>query len=282
MPMSITHLDGKVFDLDNESFLSLISFDKSSLYFDGVTDKVDGRPGLIDLGVSVGYRQMKAVFNIKAANADDYPQRVNRLFRIFDSKNAFYLKYKKEPFRRILVRANNFTPEQITPTIGTVEITFVALFPYWESINSINGTNFTSNEIALWEFDTDGGPTPSPADLVYTKTLSTNPITFTVNNYSAIDIDPRYVGLVITHTGASTNLKIENLTTGDTWQYTGTTIAGDVLELNGVKSLKNGISVFANTNKKLLRLQKGANSIKVTGSTVATNTLKFDFRFYYR
>jgi hypothetical protein len=86
--------------------------------------------------------------------------------------------------------------------------------------------------------------------------------------------------LKITFTGASTNLTITNTTTGDIWQYTGTTQAGDTITLDGVRSLKNGVSVFGNTNRKLITIAPGWNNFTITGAS-GSFTISFDFRFYY-
>jgi len=86
--------------------------------------------------------------------------------------------------------------------------------------------------------------------------------------------------LKITFTGASSNLTITNQTTGDMWQYTGTTQAGDTITLDGVRSLKNGASIFGQTNRKLITLKSGWNDFAITGATGAFE-ISFDFRFYY-
>lgn len=122
---------------------------------------------------------------------------------------------------------------------------------------------------------------PSPyAESVKSTSYTFTTTTFRVFNAGDIDIDPRVLPLKITFTGASTNLTITNQTTGDTWQYTGTTQTGDTITLDGVRSLKNGASIFRNTNRKLITIKPGWNKFIIEGTTGAF-TISFDFRFYY-
>ncbi|MGR5971193.1 hypothetical protein ACT7CX_00300 [Bacillus cereus] len=93
-------------------------------------------------------------------------------------------------------------------------------------------------------------------------------------------IDPKYIPLKIRYRGASKNLAIKNVTTGDVWSYTGESAIGNVIELNGVKSTKNGTSIFGNTNWGLIRIKPGWNDFILSGAT-GDFKIEFDFRFYY-
>ncbi|MFP7447167.1 phage tail family protein, partial [Bacillus infantis] len=105
---------------------------------------------------------------------------------------------------------------------------------------------------------------------------------FSIWNDGDEPVDPRerWAYLQVLFQGASENLTIKNLTTGDEWSYTGTTAAGDIIELNGIRSLKNGSSIFGQTNRKLLTLAPGMNQFEVSGTT-GPFQISFDFRFYY-
>jgi hypothetical protein len=99
------------------------------------------------------------------------------------------------------------------------------------------------------------------------------------NAADGVTIDPRVVPLLITFTGASTNLQIKNLTTGDVWAYTGTTTASNTIKLDGIRSLKNNTSIFANTNHQVITLAPGYNDFQIVGAT-GSFTISFSFRFY--
>lgn len=79
--------------------------------------------------------------------------------------------------------------------------------------------------------------------------------------------------------GVSNGLTIRNKTTGDTWSYSGSTTANDIVLLKGIRSTKNGESIFKDTNKKILTFAPGWNDIEVSGATDFALTLRT--RFYY-
>lgn len=103
--------------------------------------------------------------------------------------------------------------------------------------------------------------------------------TFEILNGGDIAINPRYLSMIVSFKGASTNLKIKNLTTGDMWSYTGTTTVSDTIKLDGIRSTKNGLSIFRDSNRKLIALAPGWNEFVITGASGALE-ITFDFRFY--
>ncbi|MCG6184237.1 phage tail family protein [Anoxybacillus sp. LAT_38] len=107
-----------------------------------------------------------------------------------------------------------------------------------------------------------------------------NQTSFSIYNAGDKTIDPRELPLTITFRGESANLTIINKTTGDTWQYTGTTVKSDFLVLDGIRSLKNGVSIFSDTNRKLITLVPGWNDFTITGAS-GYFEITFNFRFYY-
>jgi hypothetical protein len=110
---------------------------------------------------------------------------------------------------------------------------------------------------------------------VYTARDATE---FTLYNAGDVTIDPRNSPLVITYLGASDGLTIRNVTTGDEWTYEGATVAGDVIQLDGVRSTKNSVSIFRDTNHRLITLEPGANDFELAG-TDGSFEITFDFRF---
>ena len=105
--------------------------------------------------------------------------------------------------------------------------------------------------------------------------------TFRFRNDGSVTIDPRvHTGLVITFKGASDKLIIRNKTTGDEWSWSGTTVANDVITLEGIRSLKNGTSIFGQTNKKLITIAPGWNNFEVVGAT-GSFELSIKSRFYF-
>lgn len=208
-------------------------------------ETTENKNGAIDLGTALEGRTMRAVLNLQSAN---YPQLRKDLFKLLDARTAIYVIDSREPGKRWLVKSEVYTPSQLTDTLGQVEIPFISTLAFGESISAVIQTYSTA--------------------------------AFTHGNSGDILIDPRELPLKITYTGASTNLQIKNTTTGDTWSYTGTTAAEGIIVLDGVRSTKNGLSIFANTNRKLITLAPGANSFSLVG-TSGTFSLKFEYRNYY-
>lgn len=244
--MIIERLDGTIIETEQYG-IKLLTHSISSPSVRVVTEEIDGRDGYVEIDTTYDGRKIRASFFMHAADRQDFPLLRNEVFRIFSTKELFYF-HEPNQKRRWLVRSNGFEIEKYPPRVGTFEIEFSSPSPFGESIKPVSYT-FT---------------TP----------------TFRVFNAGDVDIDPRVFPLKITFVGESTNLTITNQTTGDTWQYTRTTQAGDTITLDGVRSLKNGASIFGKTNRKLITLKSGWNDFAVTGATGAFK-ISFDFRFYY-
>ena len=58
----------------------------------------------------------------------------------------------------------------------------------------------------------------------------------------------------------------ENKTTGDVWQYMGTSNLNDEIVLEGIRSTKNGLSIFRDTNKRLITIAPGWNEFEIKGA----------------
>lgn len=235
-----------------------------------VTDEIEGRDGHIDLGTTYAGRKISADISMFGADVPDFALFRNEIFRIFDSRDSFYVIADSEPGKRWLVKVDGDYSIDQMGSYGEFSINFTSASAYSESIGTtLDPLTF---EAEVWQ--TGGGITLDEAN--YTQTTST----FSIYNASdSVTVNPRYLPLVIEFTGASTNLQISNTTTGDTWKYTGTTIATDSILLDGVRSTKNGLSIFGNTNRKLITLVPGNNDFTITGATGAF-TISFDFRFY--
>ena len=213
-----------------------------------VTEEIEGRDGVVDIETTEGAREITCLFKMRAADMADFPLLRNEIFRIFRSKESFYLIDRREPGKRWEVKCQDAYDIEQKYLYGDFTVTFVCYKGYAESVD--------------------------PASYTFTTTA------FRVFNAGDIDIDPRVLPLKITFTGASSNLTITNQTTGDTWQYTGTTTANDTITLDGIRALKNSLSIFGNTNRKLITIAPGWNDFIITGAS-GSFTISFDFRFYY-
>lgn len=269
MDIIIERLDGTQYTFSDYN-ISIIDFkiDSPAPRFNWET--IDGRHGVVDLGTTYAERGLHGNFEFMAEDFLDFPLLRNEIFKILDSRESFYLIDDREPGKRWLVKANGYSPEQLIANRGKFDVDFISPSSFAESIGStLDPKTFDAQ---VWQ--TGDGLTLD--DTLYTQSTTSFQI---YNAADGVTIDPRELPLLITFQGASTNLQIKNTTTGDTWQYTGTTAAGDTIKLDGVRSLKNDVSIFGNTNHQLISLAPSYNSFQITGAS-GSFTISFSFRFY--
>jgi phage-related protein len=195
----------------------------------------------------------------------------DEIIRVIYGREPYYIVPEATPGKRWLVEASDSITPELIGMYGEFTLSFISDSTYAESIGTtLDPLTFDSE---LWQI----GEGLTVDDKSYTQSTTA----FSIYNAGDITVDPREFPLVITFKGASTNLSIKNTTTGETWSYTGTTTASDSLKLDGVRMLKNGVvSVFANSNRKLITLAPGWNNFTITGASGAF-TISFDFRFKY-
>jgi hypothetical protein len=261
---------GVTYDMAEDFGVLVRSFSISSARPEIQTEKVENTNGVLRMGKSWGTRQLTAVCSLFATDYIDTSLLRSELYAVLTSPDEYYIIVDSEPGKRWKVEvASEFTPEVIG-TYGEFTVEFVCHKGVAESV----ATTLTAQtfDVESWQL----GQGMTAEDLVYTHTSSS----FRIFNAGGIPINPRELPLVITFTGASANLKISNNTTGEAWQYTGTTTASDTMRLDGIRSTKNGLSIFRNTNRKLITLATGWNDFVITGAS-GSFTITFDHRFYY-
>jgi len=171
---------------------------------------------------------------------------------LFDSKEPFYIIEKRAQHKRWLVKVDGEFDIPQMNIYGDFEVNFIAMKGYAESIG-------TSTMASTFTHLQDMPVTYTDYTLHATKFKVYNP---------GKKIDPRNIHhfLKITYKGNSENLRIRNLTTGDEWTYNGITNPGDEIILEGIRSTKNGLSIFRQTNKKLITIAPGWNEFEIVGA----------------
>jgi hypothetical protein len=264
----IMRLNGTIYNL-SELGVIVNSFNVEAPSPIHYRERIEGRSGYVDLGTEYDGRKLQAKLTMLAVDNLDFSLLRDELFRVFDSRESFYLLPSETPGKRILVKYDSPYSLSRTGSLGEFEIVFSSESAYFESIGTtIDPLTFDSEK---WQ--TGQGLTLD--EMMYTHSSTSFQI---YNAADGVTIDPRQLPLLITFKGASTNLQIKNLTTGDTWALTGSTIAGDTLILDGVRSFKNGVSVFGDTNRKLITLAPGYNDFQIVGAS--SFTISFSYRFY--
>lgn len=235
------------------------------------TEKLDdGR--ILMMGSEYGLRTISATFKFNGQDLYDFNLYVHEVFKLFNGLTDFYLINSIDGTnRRWRVRTDgSYTPSR-TLYNGTIDVSFICTTGLSESV----GTTLDPWTFTVGKWQVGQGLILEETQPSYSH--STN--TFRIYNGSDVSIDPRMLPLLIKYQGSSSNLNIKNNTTNDLWTYDGDSSANDTISLNGVRSTKNGLTIFSKTNRKLITLAKGWNEFTLTG-TSGTFLISFDFRFY--
>lgn len=273
MDLIIERLNGDVFNTADFG-IKFKTFNVGSPIASHQSDTVRGRDGSIDQGSQYEPREIEGEADFWSVDYWDYPLKRNEIFKLFQSKEAFYITDSREPAKRWLVKVDDFETEQINDWKGELEIEFITVDqPFAESM----GTSLIPRRFDEEAWQAGQGLVADVQDTDYIHTTTS----FQIYNSSDIVVDPRVHDIVITFKGTSNGLSITNVTTGETFVYNGITEEGDVIELNGIRMLKNGSSIFRDTNHKLITLAPGYNDFTINGATEGEFEIIFEFRFYY-
>lgn len=217
------------------------------------TEQIPGMDGVIKLGKQLNPRNLKARFLSRSFDYVDSLVKLDEIYNLLNGDDPFYVAETNQPYKRWLVESTDpWTPERYNPT--TMEIT-LNLICYKGRAESIGTTTMAS----AFEY--------MDLPVTYTDYQDIYATKFKVYNPGAL-IDPRNINhyLKITYKGNSENLRIRNLTTGDEWAYNGISNPEDVIVLEGIRSTKNGLSIFRQTNKRLITLAHGWNEFEIEGA----------------
>lgn len=194
-------------------------------------------------------REIIADFLTNATNYNETLEQKSLLFALLGNGKEFFVEQTHRPGILWKVHLGNWTPEHIGAHTTLFSIPLTCISGVSETINVIE-KKFTES-------------------------------TFTFVNEGSVEIDPRkHTEAEITFRGESTNLSITNKTTGETWSYNGTTTAEDIITLKGVRALKSDLSIFKDTNKKVITFAPGNNEIEISGATGEIE-LTISTRFYF-
>ncbi|MRX54706.1 phage tail family protein [Bacillus idriensis] len=273
MNLTVTRLNGTTYSLADYGIKTLdFVIDSPSPRHE--TEIIDGADGFIDMGTTYDGRSMRGSFMMYAVDLADYPLLRNEVFRMFASKEAFYLVDDREPGKRWLVKvASAFSMEQMRK-FGRFEVEFISASPYAESEKSTLEDGFdptyyfgsATSMIPISQYTINGAGTTN----------------FQILNGGDVATDPRRQYIKVEYDGVlPAELSIRNNTTGEVWTYTTGASAGATarVKLDGVRYVKNDIvSIFSLTNRKFFTIAPGMNDFTVIGGS--SYVITFDFRFY--
>ncbi|MED4787485.1 phage tail family protein [Bacillus atrophaeus] len=261
--------------IDHRNYgLKLLSFRKDSLTHRTDLQEIDGRNGSVDTGTTFDVRKLTAVFLMKGVDHLDYHLLLDEIYDLFATQSEMDVIDSRQPGKVWTVKVSStYEPEDITQRSGKLTVEFTAAFPFASSLGStLDPLTFSADK---WQVAQDLLPSD---ELVYKHKTNI----FRIYNAGNVTIDPSEdVPLNITYKGASSNLAIKNKTTGQTVSYTGSSIVSDTIKLEGLRHLKNGVSIYANTNRGFISLSPGWNDFELTG-TSGSFEISFDFYFLYK
>jgi phage-related protein len=261
--------DGTIIDLYEDKNIWVSSFRISSPSPEHMTDSIEGRNGSIYFGTTIKERKITSSLMIEANNEQEFDLLRDEIFQLFNPLQKFYIIRDLQPGKRMEVSVlNEYNLNYLSLEDGEFDIEFIIHSAFVESVGS---TLTAVNIDTLWQVSG-----MEAKDLIYKQTSPT----FKIYNDGNVLIDPRIVPLIITFKGASNNLSIKNITTGDEWTFSGTSNPDDSIILDGIRSTKNGLSIYRETNHKLITLIPGMNEFELTGATDPFE-ISFDFYFYY-
>lgn len=268
----IQKLNGETIDLD-EKGIRTKDFIIGSPAPEHNTDSVLGMPGTVDLGTNMASRDITCLFKFASKDYLDFGMIRDEIFNLLKGNEAFYLIEKRNPGKRWLVKtASTYTIPQ-TYVYGDFEISFVTFHGLSESVGkSIEPQTF---DAGLWQI----GQGLMLEDNIYEFDTTV----FEVFNAGTETVNPRNPNMEIlieVNAAASSYIELINKTTNETYCYDGKLTTNDTLRLDGIRSTKNSLSVYRDTNRKLITLVPGFNKFEVKG-TSNIKRIAFDFRFYY-
>lgn len=271
--MIIELLNGTRFDIADYDLKRLFHYVPSAT-IDHETTSVDGGSDIIT-NSKLNNRTIKVELLYISQDIYDYYLLRDELNNLFMRVEPFYIIFKREPYKRWLVKTADQFEIPPHPHMQSFTVEFVTLKNYAESV----GTTMDLQAFKEWDADLWGWGMGLDWDKTYQYEFTTS--SFTVDNVGNAIVDPRQHELeIIIKATASSYIQLVNNTTGETYRYNGALSANDTLVIKGVRTLKNGVSAFKNTNHKLLSLTPGINAFTVTGGTI--QNIKFNFRFLYK
>ncbi|MGE7113949.1 phage tail domain-containing protein [Lysinibacillus sp. NPDC047702] len=253
--------------------IRVMEFEPESMDNMNESHNLDGG-GYIVTNNGYNTRYIDATFKIKGYDLADYALFRSELFALFSSREDFYIIDTRVSGLWWHVRNDGKFSLQRTLKNGVCNVKFICELPYAQSrANCIDLQNRKEWDVDLWSWGMG-----LDWDKEYKYIHNSN--AFVIDNIGNVAIDPREHFLEITiKATATTYLQITNLTTGDVYRYDGALTTSDTLVLSGIRTLKNGTSVFKNTNKKLLTIAVGENTFSVEGGTI--QSIAFNFKFLY-
>ena len=229
--------------------------------------EIAGRDGELDFGSSFSTRSIQLVFFITDNTNLGYYDKVAAASALFNPmKGEQIISFDGElSGKRYLARAAGTIPISKGSEVRTLSIPLKMSWPFPESIQDTSAKEYGQG----FEYG---------QSLEYT--LHSAQVTATGQEIDIMHDGTYKVAPLIRVTGSFTNLSLSD--GRSTFTYTGTTVVGDIIEIDckAYTVTKNGVNAYAHSNGVFFLLESGTTTFKVTGSGLNCK-IEFIFRHTY-
>lgn len=277
MDAIITKLTGESTKLSDIG-IKLLDFKVSSVGKRLYQEALEGRPGAINLGFDFESRDIELKVMFKAVDEIDFPLLRDEIFYWLTEGEFYIQEGRAGDFligKRYLVNvADTFSFDQ-TYLVGETSIDLETVnLPFAES--SFTTTTPFTFDAEAWQIGQ--GLLSDDEPMTYVN----NTTSFRIYNAGNVAVNPRYMPLKITLKNlVGTQARIRNTTTGTSLTINTTLQAGDTVKIDGLRVLKNELSILRDTDKGLITLKPGWNQFYIDYLTNTNPNSEFDFRYYY-
>lgn len=216
--------------------------------------------------------EITATVTLFHGNRHDKELKQQDMYSKLYPRASFYLVYDKAPGKKFKVRTTDCNQNETHNTHTEYSITFEVFEGCAESIGSTQ--NDRTIDFETWQVQQG----LFAEDYEYSFKRSR----FKVYNLGDFTVDPRVHYLKIKLTGDSDGgVEIYNKTTRERFIYNKAISKNksEEIEINGVKTYRNGVMSGIDTNGQLITLAPGENEIEINNVSAVNVTFDFNFRY---
>ena len=260
----------------NDHISKFIFLDAKSTYPTSVEDSITikGIDGELPSVASFSPFNLVVKFGLDGIDEKDINLMEQILRNLFYRRKPYYVVTSDNPGRKYLVNNPDMNPDYTDFSATRFEMTFSVKKGYSESLKDTDEFSLSSGD---WQFE---GGLLSDDEIKYKHDTTS----FKIYNGSSDVINPllRHRFKLIVNIDAPKGFKVNNKTTGDTFEYKKAIKRNQTLTINGVHPFINNNRVGIDTNWQWLTLDEGFNDIEITGENISKVSTQWIFPFIYR
>lgn len=258
-------------DFDNFMFLDYVEND---VQIKTDTVEVNGVDGVLIGASTFAPFELELNFVFSGTDISDYHLFKSKLRSIIYQREQYYIWHSDMPGKKYAVLPSATEIEDLYSRSGKVTLKFSVFKGFSESVNTTDDEFFFESN---WMFENG---IPLDFDPKYHHTSSQ----FTIWNGSTDTIDPRNIHhqlQIKMNIKATDGFELVNYTTGDIFRYNKSISPSVDFVLSGVHAYYDNNKVGIDTNRGVITLAPGKNTLKIRGDVSSQNVV-FKFPFIYR